>query len=162
MNNSVFNTRVLNFWFPNTEYHRWWFIPYEGLDRTIYDEWYGIMKFTYENFDINNYSNPNDMIQHIILLDQFSRNINRIIPIDITSYTIKALLLSQLWIDRNYHITEPIHYTVFALMPFRHMQQNDIVLKKLQEIETYDHTINNNNIYVRFKQTTLRKIKLTP
>ena len=81
------------------------------------------MKKQFDSFNIKDYQNekPEQLITRILLLDQFSRNINRIISnLDLVKYTLKAFELSILWISKKYYLTEPINYTVFALLPIRH------------------------------------------
>lgn len=47
-------------------------------------------------------STPEEIISDIILLDQFSRNINRIIRnLDLIEYTNKAIQLSNEWIEKK-------------------------------------------------------------
>lgn len=145
---------ILNFWFPDNNYQKWWFKSNENLDKYIYDNYYQLMLDSYNN--MNNINNTEEIISNIILLDQFSRNINRIVPIDINSYTIKALVLSQQWIENNYHLSQPIKYTVFALMPFRHMhtiKYNMYVLELLDTMKCFSDDI----IYIKFKNTTSKK-----
>lgn len=62
------------------------------------------MNNIFNNFNLENYSqsSPKEIIRDIILLDQFSRNINRIVGVlDIIEYTNKAIQLSNQWIKKN-------------------------------------------------------------
>ncbi len=116
---------LLDFWFPDDKYHGWWFKSSEQLDNQIYQTYYNQMVLVFNNFLIENYQGaniqPKQIIHDIILLDQFSRNINRIVKnLDIDSYTNKACKLANLWIDKKYYLSEPIQYTVFAFLPIRH------------------------------------------
>ena len=86
----------------------------------------------------------------IILLDQFSRNIYRTNnEINICDYTNKACLLSNIWINNKYYLTEAIEHTVFALLPIRHTR-NILEIQKLlpilDEIKEYKNYINNENV----------------
>ena len=89
-------------------------------------------------------------IEHVDVPDPIE-----IVPVDINSYTIKALALSQLWIENNYHLSQPIKYTVFAMMPFRHMhtiKYNMYVLELLDTMKCFSDDM----IYIKFKNTTSR------
>lgn len=157
---------LLEFWFPNDEYQLWWFKSTNELDYNIYKKYYKLMLDTYNNFDINKYNelSSNIIIQDIILLDQISRNINRIVKnLDIEKYTNYANELSNIWITRKYHLICPIKFTVFALLPIRHSK--DIIKIKellliLNEIEQKNTKIIENKIYQKFKFFTIRQFNL--
>ena len=161
-------TEILKFWFRNNEYQKWWFISNSKLDQEITDKYYGQMCMVFDGFDPGNYSHTqaNKIITDIILLDQFSRNIARTKPsgsIDIVAYTKKAEVLSKIWIDRKYYLTEPIAHTAFAFLPIRH-SKNLIEINKLIPILEEIKFINNNNsnqIYLKFYTHTLRALKIT-
>jgi uncharacterized protein (DUF924 family) len=151
-----FNLSIINFWFPDDEYHSWWFIPKNNLDQIIYDKYYQQMVDTFDNFNIDDYLNcsTNKIISDIIILDQFSRNINRIVNnLNIYDYTTKAHLLSKIWIDKKYYLTAPIKYTVFALLPIRHIgdkNQIENMIGFLDEIKKNYPDINSNKIFQKF------------
>jgi uncharacterized protein (DUF924 family) len=151
---------VLTFWFPNNNYNIWWFKSNEILDKQIYDIYYDLMVKTFNDFNINNYfdKSPDELIATIILLDQFSRNINRIINIDVKEYTQKAYQLSQIWINKQYYLNQPINKTVFALLPMRHIgKQNDLIniISILNQIENNN---SKNEIFNKFKLHTIRQL----
>ena len=151
---------VLTFWFPNNNYNIWWFKSNEILDKQIYDIYYDLMVKTFNDFNIENYvdKSPDELIATIILLDQFSRNINRIINIDVKEYTQKAYQLSQIWIDKQYYLNQSINKTVFALLPMRHIgKQNDLIniISILNQIENVN---SKNEIFNKFKLHTIRQL----
>jgi uncharacterized protein (DUF924 family) len=150
---------VLTFWFPNDDYNLWWFKSNDILDKQIYDIYYNLMVKTFNDFNIENYvdKSSDKLVATIILLDQFSRNINRIINIDLKEYTEKAYLLSQLWINKQYYLNQPINKTVFALLPIRHIgKQNDLIniISILNQIENVN---SKNEIFNKFKLHTIRQ-----
>lgn len=150
---------VLTFWFPNDDYNLWWFKSNKILDKQIYDIYYDLMVKTFNDFNIDNYfdNSPDKLITAIILLDQFSRNINRIINIDVKEYTQKAYQLSQIWIDKQYYLNQLINKTVFALLPMRHIgKQNDLIniISILNQIENNN---SKNEIFNKFKLHTIRQ-----
>ena len=134
MEKSQYNNDILKFWFPNDKYHKWWFVSNKELDAHIHRNYYLDMKNVFDNFNIQNYINVSidKILTDIILLDQFSRNISRVIlHIDICEYTKKAVLLSNLWIKNKNYLTEPIAYTVFAFLPIRHTNDKNEITKLL-------------------------------
>lgn len=159
---------ILTFWFPDDDYHSWWFIPKNNFDKIIYDNYYQIMLDKFNNFNIKDYENCNikKIITDIIILDQFSRNINRIIGnLNIIEYTKKAYQLSKLWIDQKYYLLENIKYTVFAFLPIRHLRditEISNILLILDTIQKLNPNIVNNKIYQKFKffsEKSLCKVK---
>ncbi len=155
---------LLKFWFPNSEFQKWWFISNSQLDLEIYQKFYNKMVELFNSFNITNYTNSDKikLITDIILLDQISRNISRVIEqIDIPTYTEKAELLANIWISEKYYLTEPIEHTVFALLPIRHTK-NKVSIKKLIPVLDEIKNINSNEsnpIYVKFYTHTLRALK---
>lgn len=103
--NTNYSNPILDFWFGNDlKFRKWWFTSNEDLDQEIYNKYYQEMVNTFINFNLENYHcvGPIKLITDIILLDQFSRNISRIInQIDIPAYTEKAEILSNIWIEKN-------------------------------------------------------------
>jgi uncharacterized protein (DUF924 family) len=155
---------ILNFWFPDDSYHSWWFKSNDIFDRKIYDTYYDMMYHHYNNFKEQDYSNasPSILISMIILFDQFSRNMARIKNIiNVNDFTNMAMKLTNIWLTRNLHLTEPIKYTVFALLPIRHMKQVDcikdlvILLERMQE---QNNDLKTNIIFNKFKSATIRNL----
>jgi uncharacterized protein (DUF924 family) len=168
MNYSTINT-ILNFWFPDENYHTWWFKPNNSLDNKININFYYLMKLQFDSFDIKKYQNESSeqIITRILLLDQFSRNINRVIlGLNLNEYTSRAFELSKLWINKKYYLTEPINYTVFALLPIRHYanqtnnnQLVELLIDILDKIEHYKPTIKKNKCFQKFKFFTIKSLK---
>ena len=154
---------ILTYWFPNEDYNSWWFNSSHDIE--IYNKYYNIMLNKFEMFNINNYdiNYPENIITDIIILDQFSRNINRITNnINILDYTIKAKQLSELWINSKIYLTVPIRWTVFAFLPIRHLKdinENNKLLIYLDELLERNHELINNKIYQKFKYHTEQHIK---
>ncbi len=160
------NNQILTFWFPNNDYNLWWFKSNEKLDQQIYDIYYDQMLQTFNDFNSQNYldKNPNELVSSIILLDQFARNINRIVRnLNIKEYTEKAYELSQIWIDKKYYLSQPIGWTVFAFLPVRHLgNKNDIcnLIELLNQIENKNNLIIKDNIFNKFKLHTVRQLNI--
>jgi uncharacterized protein (DUF924 family) len=99
-----------------------------------------------------------ELLALIILLDQFSRNINRIINLNITNFTIEAKKLSMICISQKNIYNKKMNHVCFILMPLRHLNKlNDynFIIDILDKIED-----NNNEIYIKFKNETNRKLEL--
>ncbi len=167
--NNKYDLSLLNFWFPDDKYHIWWFKSNEQLDNQIYYTYYEQMLTLFKNFSIENYQNlskqinPNQIIHDIILLDQFSRNINRIVnDLDIRAYTEKACMLSNLWIDKKYYLSEPINYTVFAFLPIRHANNYQLIKNIsdniFNEMIESNNTLLSNEIFKKFKFHTEKSL----
>ncbi len=157
---------ILNFWFPNQSYQKWWFISNSQLDLEITNKFYSQMSHLYDSFQIENYVETNNqtkkIISDIILLDQFARNISRVKNnIDVNAYTIKAEILANIWICKKYYLTEPVEYTVFALLPIRHTKDKIKIKELLPVLEEIKHINSNesNPIYNKFYTHTLRALK---
>jgi uncharacterized protein (DUF924 family) len=160
------NYPILDFWFPDDEYHVWWFKSNEKLDNQIHNQYYQLITNTFDNFDLEKYNGYSiqKLIQDIIILDQFSRNINRILNnINISEFTNKAIQLSNLWIHNKYYLSQPIKWTVFAFLPIRHSKDSQLIKKLidiLDEMELKDSSISSDKIYQKFKLHTIRQLKL--
>lgn len=153
---------ILDFWFGNDfKFRKWWFTSNEDLDQEIYNKYYQEMVNTFINFNKEKYHcvGPIKLITDIILLDQFSRNISRIInQIDIPAYTEKAEILSNIWIEKKYYLTEPIAYTVFAFLPIRHTRDKNKI-HNLLPLLVQCKPLEQNQIYNKFLTHTLRALQ---
>jgi len=168
---------ILYFWFPNQKYNKFWFEKNYNFDTIIKNKYQDLVAKIFENikdFDIT-YMSSNELIAIIILLDQFSRNINRVVNTCnqgkiyilllennyIIKMTEEACRLSKYWIQKEYYLTEPINKTVFALMPLRHLNKlhdYKIILEVLDKIQDKKNDL----IYIKFRnQTVKRKDMLT-
>jgi uncharacterized protein (DUF924 family) len=155
---------VLNFWFPDDQYQKWWCKSTPELDTQIYTQYYQLMLNMFDNFLIDNYQDPSpeQLIYGIIVLDQFSRNINRIVQnLNIGKYTDHALQLTNKWIELKYYLTCPIKWTVFAFLPIRHTKNNQKIKELddlLNQIEKQNNLITSNQIFKKFKSNTKRQM----
>ena len=153
---------ILKFWFPDNNYQKWWFKSTEELDKSIYDRYYQLFNDTIDNFNIMDYYevDPEIIISTIILLDQFSRNMARIDKnIKIKKATELARELTTIWIIDYHYMKQPIHYTVFAFMPIRHLkdiEQIKNMLTMLEYMESSNSEIRENIIFTKFKETSVR------
>jgi len=152
---------ILTFWFPDDEYHKWWVISNKKLDQKIFNNYYKLLIDTYENFNIDNYKEDNfkKILIDIIILDQFSRNINRILNnINIFEFTKKALLLSYIWIDRKYYLIYNFKYSAFAFLPIRHQFNYTLLLDLLKLLNDIEQDNKHNKIFIKFKFHTQKSL----
>ena len=158
---------ILNYWFPNQLYNKFWFATDEQVDNYINTEYYKIMVKLFEDLSKDNDDaldklTTKQLISYIIILDQFSRNIARVnTNVDsnvITNMTEVASKLSYIWINKKLYLQENINKTVFALMPLRHsykLHDYKVILEVLEEVKDKE-----NEIYKKFKAQTLRRYNL--
>jgi len=158
--------KILDFWFPNNNYQPWWFKSTDEIDMKIYDNYYDLMYYHYNNFNESDYiyAEPSVIISTIILFDQFSRNMARInmgkAPINVYDFTRRARQLTNIWLKRELYKTQPIKYTVFAYMPIRHMQNKeeiDNLVIMLERLEINDSNLKTDTIFNKFKAVTIKK-----
>ena len=153
---------ILTFWFPNNNYNKFWFEKNEEIDIFINNNFKELINYV-NSYDINDiiYYNKNEILAIIILLDQFSRNIQRIdITFKVYDMTLKAYELSQIWIKNKYYLTESIQHTVFALMPLRHINKITDYILILNILDEIKHIYKNNEIYKKFIYQTKKRFEL--
>lgn len=152
--------KILSFWFPNDSYQSFWFKENLDFDNLIQKDYLEAL-IHISTLDLSElFEEPNKILACIILLDQFSRNINRIHKIDVHKFTEKAYQLSQIWIKNKYYISQPIHYTVFALMPLRHCNKiadYEEILMIFDEIKDKRNTVYDKFIFHTKKKLDLMK-----
>ena len=162
---------IFTFWFPNDNYNKFWFDKNLDFDSTIKSKYFTLLKHIFlqiKNYDLFGMTSD-ELIAIIIILDQFSRNIERTIiesESDLLSSQIihemteEAKRLSNYWISRKYYLTESINKIVFALMPLRHLNKihdYKIIIQILEEIkDKYSSTI----LYNKFKNQTIKRLEL--
>jgi uncharacterized protein (DUF924 family) len=155
---------ILNFWFPNDNFNKFWFN--KSVDNKIYEEYYTLLNEIYKKLIEIDDSNSEkleeieyeELLALIILLDQFSRNINRLVPINLVNFTTEARKLSNICINKNYILDKKMSHICFILMPLRHLNKiNDYYII----IELLDHVKDNQNeIFYKFKNETMQKLDL--
>jgi len=157
--NNIQIESILTFWFPNDNFNKFWFD--KSVDTKIYDEYYKLLIEAYDNFISYNKLEEleyEEALALIILFDQFSRNINRLIDINLNIFTTEAKKISMLCIDKNYIFNKKMNHICFILMPLRHLNKlHDyyLILDILNDVKD-----NDNEIFRKFKNETIRKLEL--
>ncbi len=146
-------SNLIDFWFSNEQL---WFNCSSEDDEKI-NQLFGNLVL---NYQINNPNEPDNILYHILILDQISRHIDRVYSSDYASkYHSYAVKLSNKLIEEglNKYNCEEI---CFILMPLRHSNNLDLLNKVLTIISNLRNKDNNkNNSYLRrFYQATIRSI----
>ena len=132
---------VYDFWF-NEENENYWFQQSDDFDKELRDRFYetwdagrqGLLYGWRETFD--------GRLAEIIVLDQFSRNLNRG---SFLSYTQDgmALILAQHAIQHPDFKEQPLEQKSFTILPFMHSESKEIqkITEKLYlELDSEEHT----------------------
>lgn len=157
---------VLNYWFPNLSFQKWWFNKDINRDNEIYDKFTSLY-INVINDKFNDWMNkPNGCMALIIVLDQFSRHIDRVDnKIDITKSTLLASKITKHFINK-YENKIPIYQLPFLLMPLRHtldMTDMNLLIDQINKYELYwsnDKYILTKfeaDIWKRFKSATIKQ-----
>jgi uncharacterized protein (DUF924 family) len=149
---------IIDYWFCSEpdEFKKWWFQINMSKDKEIYELFYNQLI----NFEINKNPEPRNLVNQILLLDQVSRNINRIITINVDNYTVTAEDLSNIYINNKLYLSQPFGYTAFVLLPFRHNKNISMVLRTKEILEQIKDKYKNNVLYNKFLNATNKFISL--
>ena len=141
--------KILDFWFPNNDFQKFWFD--KSVDEYIKNNYYDILK-TFES-KILDYNILTDfqILEYIIILDQFSRNIYRNHFYKKNDY--KALELSLYFFENRNWEDKQINHLIFYLMPLRH-SNNKQYYKKIFNILAKKK--DNSTLYTKFYKATVR------
>lgn len=162
---------ILAFWFPNDTYNKFWFDQELNFDISIKFKYNDLLNYIYKNIvnnsDIILFMDSNEAVASILVLDQFSRHIERVNNINnqntnVHEFTEEAIKISKIWIDKKYYLSEPLNIVVFGLMPLRHsnkLHEYTIILDILKEIET-ERPKDINILFNKFKNQTLKRYEL--
>jgi len=158
---------ILNYWFPNESFQKWWFKSNAKIDSYI-SHCFGHLVTAAAQGHLDHWkTSPDKYVALIILLDQFTRHIYRGTSKAYSNDEL-AKRLSIEFIHLKYDYIVPINYLVFALMPLRHScDKNDklFVVEKIKEYENH-WEINNKilkdnekDIWLRFKKASYKSIE---
>ena len=143
---------VLNFWFPNDNFNKFWFD--KSKDSMIKMEYDTILNFVEkEVIDVDSLSDL-DILEKIIILDQFSRSIYRENKEKVKFNDKKALNLSlNFFANRNW-INIKLNYLIFYLMPLRHTFDKEYYEKIFEILQIYNLNDNDKELYNKFIKIT--------
>lgn len=131
MTNKAICNKIIKFWIPDDKYHPEWFKQNPLFDKYIYDNYISYVNYFYYKL---HFITSEEILAGVIVLDQFVRNIKRVhnFKDNEIKYYNKALVLSEIWIENDYHLTQSITNTIFALMPMRHSSS----IKKYKKLKS--------------------------
>lgn len=159
---------ILDFWFPNDKYNEFWF------DRSVDDIIrikFGSILVNIENqlkirpmtHDDCNMLTNDELLALIILLDQFTRNLNRNPEDNFRKNDQYAFSIATYLIETNRNYDYPIYQRIFILLPYRHQKNNpnyvsylNIVLDKIATYEKGQLEQKDIQLLEKFKIATFR------
>lgn len=151
-------TDVLEFWFPNNDFNKFWFD--KTKDKLITNQFYNRLKVL-ENTYINcQEKSDEELLEIIIILDQFSRNIYRDNKEQIKLNDIKSLHLANYFFDNRKWNNLPLNHLIFYLMPFRHTNNIQYYQKIFEILNLYQKKNDNIDLYNRFYKATKSRFNL--
>jgi uncharacterized protein (DUF924 family) len=69
---------IIDYWFKGTDFLKWWFRVDEKVDQHIKNKWYDTLVLASDEKLDSWVNDPEQLTALVIVLDQFSRNIRRI------------------------------------------------------------------------------------
>lgn len=161
---------VVDFWFPNADFQSFWFSSeYDIIIRQKYQDITNILSNVDNFLDLLNFATHTKTlcikacIGIVICLDQFNRNLNRIIDgvndRSIYKKTDNLCIAFVKHVFNNSYENYPIHQRIFLLMPYRHQRTSvylDYVMTQIVVMEN-ESTNNKEQIIIsKFKNATIR------
>ena len=158
---------ILKFWFPNDNFQKFWFD--KSNDKIIIEKFSNLMKIEgTKNINLKSKNNE-EILEYIILLDQFSRHIyrNDRNNVNFINYNNKALNYAHYFINERFNYDIKFNYLCFILMPLRHsndINNYNIIIDILDKIKINDiyfnKYVNDKILFEKFKNATERNYKL--
>ena len=149
---------VLDFWFPNDKFNKFWFD--KSKDRLIINNYKSkLEKLEKDNIDFNELSD-NDLLESIIVLDQFSRSIYRHDKEKVLINDKKALQLSLFFLEKRDFLCLKFNHLIFFLMPLRHTFQKKYYNKILEVISKIKVKDEDRNLYNKFYNATMKNFPI--
>jgi len=149
---------ILNFWFPDDNFQQFWFD--KSVDNVIKENFFDKLKY-YENTEINyQMLNDKELLEVIIILDQFSRNIYR--SENFRKNDDKALEIANYFFENREWKDKSIQHLVFYLMPFRHSNEEEnlqFVYDLLNQVDTNKLNEGQKKLFTKFYKKTLQILK---
>ena len=147
-------TDVLKIWFPNDKFNKFWFD--KSKDSKIKMEYGTILNFVEkEVIDVDSLSDL-EILEKIIILDQFSRSIYREEKEKVKFNDKKALNLSLNFLAKRNWINIKLNHLIFYLMPLRHTFDKEYYEKIFEILQIYNLKDNDKELYNKFIKITKR------
>ena len=152
---------VLTFWFPDDKFQSFWFD--KSVDDYITNNFSSLLnKYEKKKFNtlILSSLDDNKLLEIIIVLDQFSRNIYR--KNNFKRNDDKALKIAKYFFENREWRNKQFQHLVFYLMPLRHSNVEDdcmLVYGLLNEIDTNNLSENQKFLFKKFYAKTMKQLK---
>jgi len=153
--------KIINFWFPNDFFQKFWFD--KTKDEYIIKNFKKTLENEYNNnLDISKCTNV-EILEYIILFDQFSRHIfkNDRSNIIFKICNEKALEYALYFLKNRFYFNIKFNYLCFILMPLRHSNEihNYNIIKDILEKIKIDNIyfnkfVNDKILFEKFKSVT--------
>lgn len=117
-------SEVLGFWFDEIAPDRWWSVD-PAFDRQLEARFGGLLQQAALGELHAWRDGPEGRLAEVIVLDQFSRNIHRGMPLAFAQ-DAAALVLAQEAVRLGVHAALPLPHRSFLLMPFMHSESRGI------------------------------------
>lgn len=151
---------LLDFWFPDLSFQKWWFKSSPQLDTKIKTTWEPVLQ-SYTRSELDDWkTTPLGHVALIILLDQLPRNMYRGSDQRL-QFERESQQLAYEFLKKNYDSEVNLHYLVFALMPLRHSSKLtdqecvQSVIKKYDKIQLEGADL---ETWQRFKKASLQSL----
>lgn len=146
---------IIKFWFPNNQYQEFWF---DGTkDYEIESLFSGTLKIA-EKGELDFWNTDKyGILAHIILLDQFTRNMYR--TSNFRKNDARAFELAKSIVDADGDLIYPFNMRMFILLPYRHQRKTeylDFVMTRLNGYDTEYFTDTELSLLEKFKLATLK------
>jgi tRNA(Ile)-lysidine synthetase-like protein len=143
---------IIEFWFPNQDYQKFWFDG--SVDQLIIKKYNNILIQAENNMFKNWEEDKMGILALVILFDQFTRNIYRNSE-ERKKNDVIAVELSLKIINNNLDLEYPLYQRIFFLLPLRHQRNTKMLNLVMGRIKLYEKT-ENNSFLERFKYATLK------
>ena len=146
-------------WFDNPQ---WWFASDDEIDHIVCDKFGSLLNCDQGND--NDIGNAIDLIDQILKYDQLPRHLFRHQPANhvITYFLQKALQCADELTIHRHNLLSP-EQVCFALMPYRHTDNYDIITQKVLPVAWQALEFNPDNaVLKRFIKATYNRMPLVP
>lgn len=148
-------TNIIEFWFPNDRFNKFWFD--KSKDNFIIKT-YGCLLNNSEDVDLQPEQLTDiEILEHIIVLDQFSRSIYRNEKDKIKINDIKSLKLSLYYLENRDWKNIGFNHLIFYLMPLRHTFQKKYYDKILEILNLFQKKDKDTILYDKFYNATISR-----
>ncbi len=155
---------LLDFWFPELCFQKWWFKSTPELDQEIKIKWESLLQ-SYKHGQLDHWKQtPRGYVALMILLDQLPRNMYRGTDQRL-EFEDQSQQLAHEFLDQAYDTEVNLHYLVFALMPLRHssklsdQERVQSVIQKYEGAQWQDSDLDTWQRFTKASAQSLTKVR---